>query len=107
MAGFFSTFFADRAPGGHGIRKTDPFKSSFRQHLLDLASRKPLLEPSTKPIVGIGAHHVEFSIAVGLKWNGKRRKAGPLDNRCQSRQGPIYHDRNDLADDQPRGWRQR
>jgi hypothetical protein len=82
-------FYSDSAPVGHMTRKLDLAKPSFGQHLLDLLSRKSLLKSGAEPVVGIGAHHIEFSMTIGFKWYGGWLESRALDQRCNTRQWPI------------------
>src|ERR1700740_857192 len=102
-----SALLSDRAPIGHLLRKADPGKPCVGKHPFDLLPRESLLEPGAEPVIGIGAHDVEFPFPIGLERNGGRRKPGALDQRRKTRKRPIDDNRDDLADDEAQPWRQR
>ena len=59
-------------PDGAPIRlllgKTNGVESGRIQHLLYLMSRETLLQPGAKPVIGVSAHHVEFSMTIERQW---------------------------------------
>src|SRR5450631_773956 len=100
------SFSSDRTPVGHFVGKSYLAEPCASQHFFNLLPRKSLLEPGTKPVVGIGAHYIEVSMTVGFERNGGRRESGTLDQRCKTCERPVDDNRDDLADGEPQSWRQ-
>jgi hypothetical protein len=59
-----SWLFPDCAPVRRFSRKADLVKSCTGRHLLYLSPRESQFKACAKPVIGIGGHHIEASIAM-------------------------------------------